>query len=463
MTTAVASARRPTQHPGPAVRRRLKIAYVMSRFPKLTETFVLYELLALEEQGVDTAIYPLLRGCGTPEDPERATLFSKFRDLLRARPATVMHAEAGPLVERAHYTPFLNWAILKSQLWFLWRRPLAYCRALAALVRGTWGSRNYLLGGLAYFPKAVHLAARMQADRVDHIHAHFASHPAAVAFVIHRLTGIPFSFTGHGHDLHVDTHMLREKVAEAAAVITISEYNRELIVAECGEQFREKVHVVHCGVDTRVFRPASVRDEASRDRPFTIACVGTLYEVKGQRYLIEACRLLLDRGVDFECHFVGDGGDLESLQRQATESGLNGRIRFHGRQTRAAIAERLAGSDVLVAPSVPTACGRREGIPVVLMEAMASGLPVVASRISGIPELVEDEVSGLLVPPRDIPALADALEQLARNPGKRQQLGRAGREKVVTEFDIRRNAALLVRQFAAIHARADLEIAEETA
>lgn len=406
-------------------RRRLperpKVAYVMSRFPKLSETFVLGEILALERRGVAVSLYPLLRH----REP-------------------VVHPEAEPLAARATYLPFLSPAIVRSQLHFLRRRPRAYLGALLAVARGTAGSLNFLAGGLAIFPKVAHAARLMEAEGVTHVHCHFANHPAVAGFVIRRLTGIPFSFTAHGSDLHVERRMLAEKVAEAAFVATISHDNRRLIVAECGPAAAGKVHVVRAGIDTATFAPAERNGHAA----LRVVCVGTLHEVKGQAVLVEACRLLHARGVDFECRLVGDGPGRAALARAIAAAGLGGRVELVGAQPRAGVAAALAWADVLAAPSVPTRSGKREGIPVVLMEAMATGLPVVASRLSGIPELVEDGVGGLLLPPGDATALADALERLARDPLLRRRLGRRGCERVRREFDVDRSAGELAERFA---------------
>jgi colanic acid/amylovoran biosynthesis glycosyltransferase len=410
----------------PARAGGLKVAYLVSRFPKLSETFVLGEILAVEEQGVQVELFPLLRE----------------RD-------DVVHSEARPLTARAHYQPFLSLLILRSQLHFLRSRPRAYVKAFADLLHGTWGSLNYFVGALGIFPKVAHAARMMETSGVEHVHCHFSNHPAAAGFVVHRLTGIPYSFTAHGFDLHVDRHMLCEKVAEAAFVVPVSEYNRRLIVEECGEQVLGKLTVIHCGVDTDFFRP---RESPPAERPFSLLCVGTLHEVKGQGYLVEACRLLMRAGVDVSCTFVGDGPDRAALTRQVAAAGLEGRVAFAGRRTRAELAKLLPSAHVLVAPSVPTREGKREGIPVVLMEAMASGVPVVASGISGIPELVEGEETGLLVPPRDAGALARALQRLRDDPALRARLAHAAREKVVREFDVRANAAELIRHFR-VHAR----------
>jgi glycosyltransferase involved in cell wall biosynthesis len=174
--------------------------------------------------------------------------------------------------------------------------------------------------------------------------------------------------------------------------------------------------------------------------------------VKGQTYLVEACRLLAEEGICVDCTLIGEGRDRRALERQIADAGLDGRITLAGRRTRAEVAELLLSADVLVAPSVPTRKGKREGIPVALMEAMSGGVAVVASDISGIPELVENEATGLLVPPRDAPALADALRRLHDDLSLRRRLGLAGREKVVREFDVRKSAGALARRFRA-HAR----------
>ena len=403
-----------------------RVAYVMSRFPKLTETFVLGEILAVERRGVPVDLYPLLR--------ERAP---------------VVHSEAARLVGRSRYEPFLSPAIVVSQLVWLRRRPGAYLRAWRDVLVGTWGSPNFFVGAIGCFPKVAHAARRMQAEGVTHVHCHFANHPALAGLIVHRLTEIPFSFTAHGSDLHKDRRMLARKVAEAAFVATISHDNRRLIVAECGEHVAGKVHVLRAGVDTRLFAPSTLEPAAQRRDALRIVCVGTLHEVKGQPYLIEACRLLAGQGIDVRCRLIGGGPDEKALRAQIAAAGLAESVVVAGPRTRQQVVEELWRADVLVAPSVPTRAGRREGIPVVLMEAMSTGLPVVASAISGIPELVEDEVSGLLVPPRDAAAIARALRRLAADPALRERLGRAARNRVLAEFDLEASAAELARRFGA--------------
>jgi glycosyltransferase involved in cell wall biosynthesis len=277
------------------------------------------------------------------------------------------------------------------------------------------------------------------------VHCHFANHPAVAGLVIGRLTGLPYSFTAHGSDLHKERKMLPEKVAEAAFVATISDDNRRLILAECGARHGDKVHVVRAGIDTTLFAPR--RNGSRRDGPLRILCVGTLHEVKGQAHLVEACRLLAAGGVDFSCRLIGDGPDRTGLQRAVAVAGLTGRVVLAGARTRGEVAAEMARADVLAAPSVPTRAGKREGIPVVLMEAMSSGLAVVASELSGIPELVKDGVTGLLVPPGDARALAAALRRLDEDPAMRARLGAGGRARVLEEFDVQASAGELARRF----------------
>jgi glycosyltransferase involved in cell wall biosynthesis len=407
----------------------MKIAYIMSRFPNLTETFVLYEIVALDRRGVATAVYPLLR--------------------MRQR---VIHPDVESLAGRVHHHPFLSAAILRSNWHWLRRRPGAYCRVLREVLGGTWGSLNFFVGALGIFPKAVHFAREMEAEGVTHVHAHFSNHPAVAALIVHRLTGIPFSFTAHGHDIHVERRMLAEKIAAAEFAVMISEYNKRLVVEECDGVDGGKLHVIHCGADTERFAPRDSRAPGGR---FALVCVGSFIEVKGHAYLIEACRVLEERGVRIHCHLIGDGPGRKELARQIAESGLDEAVVMHGALPRPAVAELIAACDVIVQPSAPTARGAREGIPVSLMEGMASGLPVVASRLSGIPELVEDGRTGILVPPRDAGALAGALERLFEDPALRRQLGRAGRQKVLDDFDLDRNAGRLVALVEEAAARRD--------
>lgn len=400
-----------------------RVAYVMSRFPKLTETFVLYEMLALEATGVAVEIFPLLR-----------------------HRTSVRHPEADRLVERARFAPFLSPRVLVANLAMLRRDPGRYLRVWWEVLSGTWGSANFFLGALGILPKSVFFAREMEKLGVQHVHAHFANHPAVAALIVHRLTGIPWSFTAHGSDLHVERRMLEAKVRAAAFVVTVSGYNRELIAAECGDDVRSRVHVVHCGVDAERF---ATRRTPRDDGRFRVTCVASLEPVKGHRFLVEACRLLRDRGVRFECELIGDGPLRRDIEARVRRARLDRCIWIRGRLPRPDVIRALRDTDAAVQASHPTPAGKREGIPVALMEAMASEVPVVASAVSGIPELVENGRTGILVPPGDPAALADALERLAGDARLRRRLGRAARAKVRREFDLHRSARRILDLVAA--------------
>lgn len=407
--------------------RHSRVAYIMSWFPKLTETFVLREMLELEKLGFHLELYPLRKG-----------------------DTNLLHDDARPYVERAHFTRFFSWGILLANLLTLLRRPLRYVSTLVTLVRANWGSRRYLTAALLFFPKAVYLGRLMRQRGIEHVHAHFASHPAAVAFVIERLNGIGYSFTAHGSDLHRDQHMLREKTVAARFVVAISQYNRDMILEVCGAEVAPKVHVVHCGIDHQKFSRA--RQSTPYDQgqgPFRILCIGTLHEVKGQKYLIEACSRLHQRQVEFTCHLLGAGPDESQLRQQVADLGLDSQVIFHGYCEEKTVREQLRLADVLVAPSVFSRDGRREGIPVVLMEAMSCEVPCVASAISGIPELIEDRVSGWLTPPGDSAAIAEALVNLREDAQLRGRLAEAGLQQVRSEFDLSTNATRLGELFDA--------------
>lgn len=395
-----------------------KVAYTMSRFPKLTETFILYEMLAMEEAGIEVELFPLLR--------ERQD---------------VQHREVERYLQRAHFHPFFSLPILWANLYYLFRKPLAYLKVVWEVFSGVLGSLNFFFGALGVFPKAVRFAYEMERLGVEHLHAHFATHPVVAALIIKRLTGIPYSFTVHGSDLHVERRMLDVKVKASAAAVTVSTFNKNVMIQECGEALGEKIHVIHCGVDTDLFQ---CHDRSSHGGVFRILCVASFEEVKGHQYLVEACKLLAQRGVDFICHLVGYGPLRQQIEKQIAAEGLQNKFKIHGGLPRNEVLNLYREADVFILPSVITKNGKKEGIPVVLMEAMCTCLPVISSRMSGIPELVQDGAAGILVEPRDAAGLADALQRLHAQPQLRAKMGKAGREYVLEQFDLKKNARLLL-------------------
>lgn len=398
---------------GPASR----VGYLMSWYPAVTETFILGEMRELRRLGVDLEIYPLLGASGD-----------------------VGHPGARELADRVQYQRGLSLELVRAQLHFLVRRPRRYLRAWGRALRGNARSPGFLAKALVVVPRAAAIARRMERRGIGHVHAHWATHPALAAFVVRELTGIEYSFTAHAHDLYLDRAMLAAKIEAARFVVTISRYNRLLLRRLFGPAAARKTVVIPCGVDPRTFRP---RPPRAADGAFRIACVAGLRDYKGHRWLIDACTLLAERGVPFECVLVGDGPERRAIQAQVAAAGLSGRVRLAGNQPQDRIRALFDESDAMALPSVITEDGMMDGIPVALMEAMAAALPVVATRVSGIPELVEDGRTGLLVEQRDAAALARALERIFRDPDLARRLGAGGRERVLDRFNLLRNARRL--------------------
>jgi glycosyltransferase involved in cell wall biosynthesis len=322
-------------------------------------------------------------------------------------------------------------------------RPRAYLRVWARAIRGNLASPAFLARAIAVVPRAALIARLVRDGRHGHVHAHWATHPTLAALVVKELTGVGFSFTAHAHDLYLDRSMLDEKIRDARFVVTISEYNRALIGELYGRAAAEKTSVIRCGVDVRSFRP---RPEAPREDVPLVACIAGLRDYKGQRYLVDACARLRDRGVAFRCVLVGDGPDRGDLARRIAALGLT-EVELAGALPQDRVRAILARAAVVVHPSVTTEAGMMDGIPVALMEAMATGCAVVSTRVSGIPELVEDGRSGLLVEQRDADALAGAIARLLADRDLAARLGRAGRRAVLRGFSIQSNGAALLAAF----------------
>ncbi len=320
-------------------------------------------------------------------------------------------------------------------------------------MRELWRSPGELARGLAAVARAALWARRARADGVAHVHAHFALHPAVAALAVARLAGVTFSFTGHAHDIYRDQAMLGTKVRRAAFAVVISRLLRDRYVAPLVAPAElARVHVVRCGVDTSAYRSRSAAfpdDDVPQGRegpgrgPLTVLSVARLVPFKGLAFLVDACQLLVARGYDVRCDIIGDGPLREALRARIVAAGLQGRVRLLGARTQAEVREALEAASFFALPSIDAGHGDMEGVPVSLMEAMAMGVPVVATRTGAVPELVEDGATGLLVAPGDAEALALAMARLATDPGLVRTLGAAGAARVRADFDLRRNALRL--------------------
>jgi colanic acid/amylovoran biosynthesis glycosyltransferase len=395
----------------------------MSRFPSVTETFILREISEMERQGQPVRLVPMLR-----ESPP------------------VVHDEAKPWTTRALYTPYVSWPILTANLITLFQHPIRYLSLIAKLKLGTLSSPGMLLRTLALFPKSVFLSRQLQQEGIRHIHAHYATHPSTMALIIAELSEITFSFTVHAHDIQVDRSLLGWKLHQTRFVRSISEFNRRYL-EDLFPQARGKIEVIHVGIEPETYEAAGTRT-AVADGPPRILCVAAHKPYKGLPVLIEACRLLRDEKVSFRCDIVGHGPMHDQLAGMIQSRGLTELVRLAGPRPQEEVATMMAAATMFVLPSIIARDGQMEGIPVALMEAMATGRPVVSTMISGIPELVENGISGYLVAPGDPAALAAAIRRLIDDPERARAMGIRGREKVQKEFTIRDSVSRLNARLA---------------
>jgi glycosyltransferase involved in cell wall biosynthesis len=286
------------------------------------------------------------------------------------------------------------------------------------------------------------MADRFKAAGVRHIHAHYATHPALVAWLINQMTGISYSITVHAHDIFVEKPMLATKLQGSVFISAISEFNRKYLTEMFGPWVQQKTQIVRCGIDPAYYGNEEHIAGAERGR-LEIISIGSLQPYKGHIYLVKACAELQRRGIPFRCRIVG-GGDLrEMLERAIRESQLDPVVELMGPRTQDEVSQLLRTANCYVQPSVITSSGKMEGIPVALMEAMVSGIPVVATAISGIPELVRPGDTGWLVAPEDAEALANALSQIHKDPAEARRRACSGRRWVLDEFELSSNAKRL--------------------
>ena len=320
--------------------------------------------------------------------------------------------------------------------------PLRY---LGTLGNAVWLGRT----GLREFARAGWLAGQLREDGVEHLHTHFISSTADIANLVSLLCGIPFSISAHAKDIYLsDATDLRRKLNAARFTVTCTDFNCRTL-RDIAPQ--ANVHRMYHGIDHGVFSP-QVR-HATGLAPL-ILTVGRLRAKKGLDTLIDACRLLRGRGLLFRCEIVGYGEEQASLQAMIDSYQLNDRVSLAGKLVRDDVVERYGRAAVYVQPSRVTADGDRDGIPNVLLEAMAVGLPVVASRVSGIPELVRHRHNGLLVEADDAPALADSIAELIRDKALGALLGSNARTTVTQNFNNQRNLQLVLQLLEHTHGHA---------
>lgn len=397
--------------------RPLRVGYVLKRFPRLSQTFVLAEILELERRGVEVRVASLLPAL---DDAEKVAVHR-----LRAR--------VDVLPDGAADWPADCWP--------------------DGLVAGKTADGR---ARIAHWSLA--LADLWAHEQIDCLHAHFGSDATTVALTAGHTMGRPVSFTAHARDIfkryaseHEDLTARRTKIALADAVVTVSDFNRTYLSAITGPGQAGKVERIYNGIDLAAIAPGPA---AQREQGLILA-VGRLVEKKGFRDLIAACAALRSAGIDFRCEIVGDGPLRDSLEHQARASGLEGAVSFVGAVPAAEVTSRMQRAAVFALPCVVAADGDRDGLPTVLLEALASGLPAVTTNVAGTPEIITDDVTGRLVEPSSSGRLAEALASILTRPALAERYGREGRAKAERDFDITTNVGALHDLFARYTERFD--------
>lgn len=392
------------------------IAYLASEYPALSHTFIQREIDGVRASGRLVLTASLRRTTG-----HHIAGAAEARDA--AQTFYVIENGKKPAVALAAF-----WAALTSGR-------LGKAAALAWRIRvpGAKGS----LWQLFYLIEAMVLARHLKGQSVAHLHCHFENAGCTVAMLTSILSDIPFSFTLHGPSIFFEPRQQRldEKIAQARFVACISDFARSQGMIFADRAHWDKMEIIHCGVEPD--RYGAQRAAAGQHLVF----VGRLAAVKGVAMLLNAVAKLAPGHPDLRLTLIGDGPERAGLETLSRDLGVEGHVTFAGARTQDEVAETLATANLFVLPSFA------EGVPVVLMEAMAARLPVITTRIAGIPELVEDGVAGRLVPPGNLDVLVDAIADVLADPEAASKMGQAGRAKVEAEFDIAKEAAKIARLF----------------
>lgn len=400
------------------------IGYIVKAWPRLSETFILNEIISLERRGVPIRIFSVKE-----RDPGPA------------------HSKIAQVRAKVTYLAFWpNWKrTIRGNLRTFCRQPGRYLRVLLEAIKVNV-IRDHRFAPPWHFFEAAYLTDILFREPVGHLHAHFASTPTLVALYTHRLSGLPYTFTAHAKDIYVsDPNMFRVKLEEARAVVTCTQYNRGFLSTQYGPLCDGKVHCIYHGLDVSQFNfQWSTKVDSSEPM---ILSVARLVEKKGLSDLIASADILRRRGRVFHLEIIGSGPQREALQAQAKRLGLADWVRLPGAQAHDLVCVAYQRASVFVLPSVIASNGDRDGIPNVLLEAMASGVPVVSTPVSGIPELIESGLDGLLVPPNDPTALAEAIDKLLASQQLRENLARAARGKVESAFSLDASAERLLAIF----------------
>lgn len=405
------------------------IAYIVKRYPRYSETFIVNEILAHEAAGTEIHIFALR--------PPSDTHFQDKIARVRA-PVTYLRKPA-----QGRSNPSITTLTPDSASYF-WSE----LKEAAKVCPDLWGKLEYAEAeGSNVVYQAAWLAQEIRQRGIAHLHAHFGSVATSVAWLAAHFAEVPYSFTTHAKDIFhesVDPDDLRRKLRDAASVVTVSDYNVAYLLQQFGVD-AGRVRRIYNGIDL-----AELHYQSPAERSPTILSVCRLVEKKGLTHLIDACALLRQWGVEFSCQIVGTGPLERELRSQIQALHLDDWVDILGPRPQQEVFSLMQQAAVFAAPYVIGSDGNRDGLPTALLEAMALGTPCVATDVTGIPEIIRNGDTGLLVNQGDSAGLAVALRRLLTEPSLRESVAARARSLIETEFDIARNAAELRSHFQPI-------------
>lgn len=395
-----------------------RVAYVVKRYPRFSETFVVNEILSHEQAGLDIDIFSLR----PPVDTHFQSDISKVR-------APVHYLSSGSVKSPDFWEEIQKGARRFPGIW-------------DTLPRGEFAT-------VIEMYQAIQMAGQIRERGIRHLHAHFATSATTVSRLAAGIAGISYSFTAHAKDIfHDSVHPadLQSKIDDASFVVTVSDFNQKWLSRHFGNS--QKIVRIYNGLDLSLFHVNPLQTSTR-----CILAIGRLVAKKGFTHLIDACRILRDKNVEFRCEIVG-GGELDSaLRDQVSRLSLNEYVHLAGPIPQNQVREKLRNATMLVAPCVVGEDGNRDGLPTVITEALASGTPCIATAVTGIPEIIHDQESGLIVRQGSADDLARAIRQLLVNDQLRRSLAERGREIVEQQFNIHQNVAKLRERFPVLDTR----------
>ena len=407
-----------------------KVAFILSQFPEQYETFLLREIVELEKTNISLHIFSL----------------KKCKD-------EVVHPEAKRFLKKTYYSNFLlSSSLLLSNIYFLLKNPLRYLKTLFFIIKKNLASFDFLLKSLVLFPISIHYAFIIKEKNIDIVHGYWATHPTTSAFVISRLLDIPFSFTGHAHDIYVDKTMLLEKMIEAKFISTCTAHNKTYLLDFACEflsevelkKIKDKIYPIYHGVDIKKFKTPKSKFDINKEK-IKIISVGSLLPCKGFDLLIDACaKIKRTKAFPFQCVIVGGGPLMKELKNQVKENKLQNEFTFTGNLPQNEVIPYYKEADIF---ALPIRLEIHWGIPNVVIEAAAAHTVVITGALPSIPELIVDQKTGFIVPEENSQVLAEKIKILAKNNRLRKRMADAAHSIILKKFNRSINAQKLAHTF----------------